>query len=248
MKFELNKRLAEDTDSYERDPVEKYVEFRTEQGEIIEIGNLLFDVEAMLTPFVCDTRLCMGEAEKKGGEYLSCCVVYAPRLSIREKERIEKILISLEERFPKLSSRLEKLEGFYEWDDQYDRLLTKDSKGRCVFLTPNKKDLGFYGCTIHSYCLENNLSPHLYKPSACVMFPLFILDVSDEEETILVTSHNREVMTLGEDEDNYHEMPCLLPNDLAEKPLYEEMKSTLVTMFGMKAWNLLDKAIKARQS
>ncbi|NQU42830.1 DUF3109 family protein [bacterium] len=248
MKFELQRRLAEDTDSYERDIVEKYVEYLVEAKDVVEVGNLLFDAEAMLQTFVCDTQLCFPEKKRgrSGGACSSCCVSYTPRLSKDERDRIEEILENLTERFPWLEKRMDKLGGYYEWDAAYDRMVTKDSAGRCVFLTPNTKDLGFYACTIHSYCLEKGLDPHLYKPSACVMFPLFILDVDSDEGTILVTSQHREVLNLGEEEDNYHEVGCMVPNKLAKEPMYREMKSTLVTMFGEKAWNILDESLRDR--
>lgn len=47
----------------------------------------------------------------------------------------------------------------------YARTAVKD--GACVFL--NRKDRG---CRIHSWCLENDLDYHLYKPLVSILFPL----------------------------------------------------------------------------
>jgi Fe-S-cluster containining protein len=249
MKFQMQKRLREDTDSYERDAIEKYVDYLREKGRILEIGNLLFDGPAMMRPFVCDTRLCIPRSKKTGPrrKCTSCCVVYAPRLSTAEKKRIEKILPGVRERFKWLDARIKRLGGYYEWDDSYDRLLTKDSREHCVFLTPNTREFGFHACAIHAYCLENGLSTDLYKPSACVMFPFFLLETNDDEGTILITSHNREVMALGEKDDGGHTaVGCLKRNPYARRRLYIEMKNTLVAMFGQRAWNLLDAALRER--
>lgn len=250
-KYELQQRLTEDTESYDRDPVEKYVEYLQEKGNLIQIENLYFDADAMARSFVCHTAQCMPDKEKGKGrkkKSSSCCVVYGPRVSTREKERIEEILEGLTERFPDVRSRVAKLDGFYEWDEEYDRLLTKDSKKRCVFLGETEEDLaeliGPYSCRIHSYCLENNLDPHWYKPSACVMFPLFLLDVDTDEGTMFITCHSEEVMNLGEDEDNHHDVGCLKKHALPAEPLYVTMKGTLITMFGEEVWQRLDQEMQ----
>ena len=249
-KYRLEKQLCEDTESYDRDTVEKYIEYLEEQKRLIKIGNLLFDVEAMLTPFTCHTSLCVpdgkGKICGKKAEGDCCCGVYAPRVSIRERERIEKILPAIYERFPGVKKAIDKAKGYYEWDENYDRIMSKNKKDLCVFMTPDEKDFGFYACTIHAYCLENHLSPWIYKPSACTMFPLFILDPTDEEERMLITIHGKEVMTLGETEENYREIHCLDRNPSAKQPIYIEMKSTLVHMFGAEAWKKLDEALKKR--
>jgi hypothetical protein len=251
MKFQLQKRLREDTDSYERDTIEKYLDYLREKERVIEIGNLLFEVPAMMQPYVCDTRLCIPGPKSNGScrKCTSCCVVYAPRLSDAEKARIEKILPGMRERFPWLDARIKKIGGYYEWDDNYDRLLTKDSREFCVFLSPDTREFGFHACLIHAYCLEKGLSTDLYKPSVCVMFPLFLLETNDDKGTTLVTSHNREVMSLGEEDDGGHvAVSCLKKNARAKRPLYIEMKNTLVTMFGQRAWNLLDAALRERSA
>lgn len=250
--YRLWDRLADDTEYYEKDDIEKYVEYLEEQGQLLWIGNLAFDVEAMLRPFVCHTSLCLPKSPiKRKVTTKCCCVSYAPRLSTKERERIEEILPALKERFPFLEKQIERADGFYEWDEHYDRLICKTPKDLCVLMTPDDKEFGFFACLIHAYCLENDLNPHYYKPSACVMFPLFILDVENDGEnapTTLVTMHSREVMTLGEDEDNYQDVKCCQANKLAKTPVYIEMKSTLVSMFGEEVWGLLDEALKERQA
>jgi len=248
MAFRLRTRLSEDTASYDRDESEKYVDYLTEKGRIVKVGNLLFDAQAMLQEFVCDTRLCIpGKNGKiRGGKRKSnsCCVVYTPRLSTKERDRIDRILPGMLERFPRLGAAIEKAGGYYEWDEGFDRLLSKGRKSFCVFLTPDTGEFGFHGCMIHAYCLESNLSPYLYKPSACVMFPLFLLDVDEEDEVVLVTVHGEEVMRLGEDEDNYADVGCIHRNKIARRPVYVEMKDTLVHMFGAEAWRRLDRALR----
>jgi len=251
MKFQLQKRLREDTESYERDPIEKYVDYLRENGRILEMGNLLFDTQAMTQPFVCNTRLCIPDSGRNGSrrKRSSCCVVCTSRLSTAERRRIEEILPGIRRRFKWLDARIKRLGGYYEWDESYDRLLTKDSLEHCVFLTPDTREFGFYACVIHVYCIENGLSPDWHKPSACVMFPLFLLETNDEKGAILVTSHSPEATALGEEDDGGHTaVGCLKKNPYARRPLYVEMNNTLITMFGQKAWDLLDGALRERNA
>ncbi len=49
---------------------------------------------------------------------------------------------------------------------QYTRTQVRD--GRCVFLNKDQR-----GCSIHTYCLENNLDYHDLKPSVCWQWPIF---------------------------------------------------------------------------
>jgi hypothetical protein len=248
MTIHLRKRLAEDTEYYDKDPIEKYAEYLKEEGRIVRIDNLLFDGKALgSTLFVCDSGQCIPSDPKKIKKNTCCCSVYAPRLSTRERERIDEILPALKERFSFLEKAIEKAGGFFEWDEGYDRMVSKDKRGLCVFMTPSTEEFGFYGCTIHSWCLENKKSPWDYKPSACVMFPLFLLDLSNDEEELIVTAQSREVMTLGEEnDDNYCEVGCLKKKGKGKEPVYIAMKDTLVNMFGSRTWTQLDKALRER--
>ncbi len=246
-KYLLRKKLCEDTEYYDKDTIEKYIDYLEEKGRLLKIENLYFDVEAMLRPFVCDTRLCIASPKAKRSRKKSCCVDYAPRLSTRERERIDKILPDLLKRFPRLKDTLEEAEGYYVWDESYDRTVNKNENGHCVFLTTDTGEFGFHGCMIHAFCKEKGLSRYLYEPSACVMFPLFILDVDTDEDTLLVSGHSEEVMTIDEDDDeNFVDVGCCKPNKLAKRPLYIEMKETFVHMFGAGAWERLDRALRKR--
>jgi len=246
-KYRLRKRLAEDTEYYDKDPIEKYLDYLNEQERLVRVGNLVFDSEAMLRPFACNTELCMKNGVGRKGKKRSCCVDYAPRLSTREREKIDEILPGLVERFPWFRRAIDKAGGFYDWDENFDRIVAKNKKGSCVFITPDAEEFGFHACAIHAYCLENGLSRYDYEPSACLMFPLFLLDVDDEDGTILVTSHSKEVMTMGEDEENYVEVACCKPNEFASEPTYVFMRETLVNMFGAEVWRRLDKALRQRE-
>jgi hypothetical protein len=251
MKFRLEQQLCKDTESYERNVVDKYAEFLEEEGRILRIGNLLFDVEAMLRPFVCDSRLCIpdsdGKIQGKCRKTDSCCSVYTPRLSSDERNRIEELLPGLRQRFPELNVALSEKGGYFEWDDGYDRMLLKDaSENFCIFLTSSEEDLGFRGCMIHAWCLENGLSPMHYKPSACGMFPLYLMDLSENDE-ILVTAHGKKSVTLGDADAPYYKIGCQKRCPSDTPPLYVSMKGTLEHMFGAEAWRLLDKGLKQRE-
>jgi hypothetical protein len=258
MKFTLRKRLNDDTDYYDLDSVVKYSHYLEEQGRLVQVGNLRFDAQEMMRPFVCDTCLCIPPKGNNNGrakppatgprKNCSCCVVYTPRLSTQERERIEKILPGLRRRFPNLGKAIDRKDGFYEWDETYDRLVHKYGKDLCIFQTPDTSEFGFHACMIHAYCRENRLSETFYKPSACVMFPLYLLDLGEDNGGLLITAHTHEVCVIGEDDDDYVEPGCLKKNPLAKRPLYIEMKNTLVHMFGLKAWSILDRELRKRQS
>lgn len=242
MQFKLEKTLAADTDSYERSVYEKYAEYREEKGKTVRVGNLVFDIEAMLLPYTCDTSLCI----PKRGKNTCCCVKYTPRVSAGERRRIEEILPALERRFPGLAQRIQKSKGYYHWTEEYDRYLNKAPKEQCIFMDHDGGEIGFPGCLIHAWCLENGIPTHRHKPSACFMFPLFLLDMSDDDNTLFITAHTREVMGLGEEEDGgFCDPACLANNPKARNPLYVEMKDTLTVMFGAKLWPALDKKLRA---
>jgi hypothetical protein len=244
MKYKLRKRLQDDTDYYAFDTITKYIDYLEEKGVLIRFGNLCYDRTAMLTPFVCDTRLCIpcrdGKTITGKRRRRTCCGGYAPRLSTKERERIDEILPRVTDRFPKLSRRIDRNGGYYEWDDDFERLLMRPEGDWCIFMARDAKEFGFHPCLIHAYCLEQNIDPKHYKPAACVMFPIVLFETDDAEpDQMLVTRHTKETMNLGEEEDEYTALDCCKRNPLAKEPLYQSMRDTLVYMFGEAAWNKL---------
>lgn len=252
MEYKLRKRLLDDTNYYELDAVDKYADYLIEKDRVITLGNLLFDAEAMLAPFVCHTSLCIREKKGPGGRLVPrarggscCCTCYSPRVSTSEREKIDGILPEVRKRFPELDREIRAAGGYYEWDANYDRMVLKGKHGLCIFMAPERSGAGFYGCYLHAWCLENKKDPQLYKPSACVMFPIFIFELSSGNRT-LVTSHTKEARNVGEDEEIFSDLDCIAPNALAKRPLYVEMKDTLVYMYGEKLWNRLDGELRKR--
>jgi hypothetical protein len=246
---EFNPRLTEDTEYYDKDEIIKYVDYLEEHDRLVKIDNLMLDGRALLTPFVCNTELCVkpecGKKKKDKKRFMgSCCVCYSPRLSTKERERIDEILPKLKERFPTLARRINEAEGYYHWDESYDRMVNNDGLSRCVFMAPDKDELGFHGCYIHAWCLEQGLDPAEWKPSACIMFPLFLLDVDSDEGTMLLTIHSEEVMAIGESEENYDHVGCLPKNKLAVEPIYRSMRDTIIYMFGEETYERIEEAME----
>jgi hypothetical protein len=246
-KIQLRKRLSEDTEYYDQDVIEKYIDFLEEKGRLERVGNLLLDAQALSRPFACDTTQCVscGKTGRGRKKLSSCCEIYTPRLSTRERECLDSILPVLYKRFPRLQKTIEKAGGYYEWDEGYDRMVNKGDNGLCVFMTPDTNEFGFHACKIHAWCLETGKSPFDYKPSACVMFPLFLLDTGRDDGTILLSVHSREIMTMGETDDgSYQEVGCLKAAKADAPPVYREMRTTLENMFGVSVWKQMDQVLK----
>jgi hypothetical protein len=251
----LRKRLQDDTDYYAYETITKYIEYLKEQNRVLRFGDVYFDVAAMQFPFVCDTRLCIpcrdGKTITGKRRRRTCCGGYAPQLSTVERKRIDSILPDVCKRFLGLDRRIAKHGGYYKWDENYDRLLTRPEGDWCIFMARDPQELGFHACLLHAYCNEQGLDPKEYKPAPCIMFPLVLLESEDAgKKNVLVTRHTHEVMTLDEDEDDdkYIALDCCKRNPLAQNPLYKEMRDTLVYMFGRELWEALDKALSERRA
>ena len=59
-------------------------------------------------------------------------------------------------------------------------LNTQAKDNRCIFSFRDKE--GLNKCVIHKYCLDNNISPNLFKPGSCSLFPIDIVKFKMQEE------------------------------------------------------------------
>lgn len=60
-------------------------------------------------------------------------------------------------------------------------LNTQAKDNHCVFLFRDNE--GLNKCVIHKYCLDNNISPNLFKPGSCSLFPIDIIKFKMYEES-----------------------------------------------------------------
>lgn len=66
----------------------------------------------------------------------------------------------------------------YPYKLKYMNIQSKDN--HCVFLF--KDDEGLNKCVIHKYCLDNNISPNLFKPGSCSLFPIDVIKFKMQDE------------------------------------------------------------------
>jgi len=176
--IQITQALDEDTAYYDQDTLDKYADYLEEKGRLIVIGNLLFDAETMAVPFVCDTRLCVpsnGAKDTKGKTANPPPAAFPTPRASRPPNASASTAFSppCARAFPPSGPAIDKKKGYYYWDEDYDRYVAKKKKEFCVFLTTTPKNSVSTAALLHAYALEHNLSPALYKPSACTMFPVF---------------------------------------------------------------------------
>lgn len=240
----LNKRLDQNLDYYDWPVERRYVDYLKETDNAIVIDNLVVDIpQVVQRRFLCHTQLCIGCAKPDNLLNLSCCTSFEVRVAPEEMERMEPIVEKAARKYPTIAAELERRDGlwWYYNDTDFNKTLEDKADNGCVFLTPMED--GMIKCALHAVALEEGLNPSRCKPAACTMFPLFVVQVQDE---MLLTCTCYDTRHVTDGEGNYHHFPCLVENEMARRPLYQEMKSVLVEMFGGRTWERIHKEVLAR--
>ncbi len=240
--FRIDKQIAADSDSYEQDIILKYLEYLRETDNAIEVGNVVFDVEQIVRrKFVCDTRLCLDRRNGHFAKRRSCCTDYAVRVSSEEMARIRDFMPQIESAYPDVGEAAKAAGGFYEYDDWYDRVLRKKPEGTCIFLSDQGHNN--FHCAIHGACLKHKKNPFRMKPSACALFPLCYLE---HEDGFILTAYSMQNVRVIEDENEPIPFDCCAPNPLATRPMYVEMKDTIIQLLGEDCYQGLVREVKRR--
>lgn len=241
-KYHINKQIAADSDTYERDGILKYLEYLEETDNAIRVGNVVFDVEELVKrKFACDTRLCLDRRNGHFAKRRSCCTEYAVRVSTDEAARIRQFLPEISESYPDVGKAIEGAGGFCEHDAWFDRVLRKKPEGTCIFLSDQGGNI--FHCAIHGAALKNRKSPFRLKPSACSLFPLCYLE---HEDGYVLTAYSMQNSRIIEDETEPLHYDCCAPNPLATRPLYIEMGDTISQLLGKECYDLFVREVKRR--
>lgn len=241
-KYKINEQIARDSDSYDRDIIEKYLEYLHATDNAIEIGNVVVDVEEVVRrKFVCDTRLCIKTARNNFLKRRSCCTEYSVRVSEDEAHRIAKMLPEIAEHYPDTAAAIESAGGFCEFDSWFDRVLRKRPEGICIFLADQGNDV--FHCAIHGTALRTGKKTLKSKPSACSLFPLCYLE---HDGGLILTAYSLQNARVIEGENEPIAYDCCEPNPLATRPLYVEMKNTLIDLLGKDFYVALEREIGKR--
>ncbi|MCX7016183.1 MAG: DUF3109 family protein [Candidatus Sumerlaeota bacterium] len=240
----INKRIDRSLDYYDDTVERRYVDCLKETGNALVIDNLIVDVPAVVRRrFVCHTDLCIGAKPLDSLAGRSCCSSFAVRVAPKEIRRIETLLPQVRRRYPGIAETIDRLEGaWWHYDEEdYNKALKSAPNGGCIFLTPRED--GMYKCALHAAAMDLGVDPNRVKPAACLLFPLFVVEV---EDNLLLTCTSEETRHVIDDNGEYHHFDCLCPNAMAPRPLYVEMAGAIRALLGKKAYKKMVKEIEKR--
>ena len=239
----IDRKFDRDMEYYDLPVEDRYVDYLRETDRAIVIGNLIVDIPALVErKFVCHTDLCVGKEPLDDMDGRSCCTSFEVRAAPKELKQIKKLVAAVKERYPTIATAIDEEHDGQWWyysEEDFNKVLERKADGSCVFLTPRED--GFYKCGLHAGALDEGVDPNRHKPTACVLYPLFLVEVDDD---ILLTCTSEETRHVIGDDGEYHHFDCLCPNKMATKPLYREMKEVITLLFGKKAYKAIDDEAK----
>lgn len=119
--------------------------------------------------------------------YVNCCggKFRVPTLKEYEKlysDKYDNIVKSIPDSYrDEFDSFVSQHGMFVKHPYQSEYINTQAKDNHCVFLF--KDNEGLNKCVIHKYCLDNNISPNLFKPGSCSLFPIDIVKFKMLEES-----------------------------------------------------------------
>ena len=122
-----------------------------------------------------------------------CCRAYSAVISEYESELIAKLIPDIRRLFSLGPERLPS-HPFTRIDDDTFEIDHSPSTGACIFLAYDDEDTPI--CLIHAVCESLGLDYRLYKPLGCCMFPLEVVEDTDNEKVCII--HR-----------DYSRLPCL---------------------------------------
>ncbi|OPZ17605.1 MAG: hypothetical protein BWZ10_01172 [candidate division BRC1 bacterium ADurb.BinA364] len=246
MAVRFNQWLDKSLCYYDFSVERRYADYLKETGRAIVIDNLIVDAPNVVErKFLCHTDLCLGKRPEKGMRGKGCCSTFDVRVAPDEVKRIEPMLPRIKERFPYIARAIDQEGGeWWHYDaEDYNKTLNIKENGGCIFLGPREN--GIFPCALHALALEDGLDPKRLKPSACIMYPLFMIELDDNEYLLTCTCAETHPVICGA-ETEHHDFPCLNPNGKAAEPLYKAMGGVIEMMFGESAYRRLCREAQQR--
>ncbi len=134
--------------------------------DMVKVSGILVDVDALCSiAHSCMPGLCTGKG--------CCCSEYEIGVSSSEVDRIIGYLPDAAGFAPWLDSD-DGFENVFEESAPDQFIIDMSDDGPCIFAYEHGKDA--LRCSLHSVALHQGLSPHMVKPSSCVMWPLAITE------------------------------------------------------------------------
>jgi hypothetical protein len=234
-------------------PVQRYAKVQKQRGRLIAIGKVDVDIEQLVErTFLCDRHRCIQwtphdkKADARPLIDNSCCSRYTVPVTDWDKDKLAEILPLVRKRLDANHPlNVDDAEPPYELQEDYSFAMRERENGACQFVIYDK---GLTACAIHKTCLEEGLSPWVYKPLGCSLWPLALLDYEDDdgEDRILLTVYTRATEGLfdnepdGDTPDESH-FACLVDKDPAYDPMYRACQGVIVHALGPDFYKQLDK-------
>ena len=251
------KALRLHVEDLEQTPLERYALLQRSIGRLLSIGNVDVDVDQVIQRrFLCDRHRCIQWTphEKKSDARplidRSCCSSYTVPISDSDRQKIEEILPLVRKRLgPSHPLRKDDGEPFFDIDDDFSLHLRETDRGTCEFVL---YEAGRTTCAVHKTCLEEGLEVAEYKPIACSLWPLALVDYErDGRKRYFLTAYADTNAGIFEghdpDDENQREdhFACLVDDSPSYLPLYRSQEDILRFLLGDKFYAELDKRARA---
>jgi hypothetical protein len=247
-----SKALRIHTQDLNQQPVERYVALQRSIGRMPRVGKVDVDADQIiLRRFLCDRHRCIQwtphESKSDARPLIdrSCCSSYTVPISESDRQKVEEILPLVRRRLAKQHPlRIDETEPFYDIDDDFSLHLRETDRGTCEFVL---YEAGRTTCAVHKTCLEEGLDVWEYKPIACSLWPLALVDYEDNGESrYLLTAYSTATSGLFEsdgdnDEENEDRFACLVDDAAEYEPLYKSQQGILSYLLGDGFYKELDR-------
>jgi hypothetical protein len=251
-----SKALKIHTEDLEDQPIERYIALQRSIGRLMTIGKVDVDTDQLIERrFLCDRHRCIQWTphEKKSDARplidRSCCSSYTVPLTESDRTKVEEILPLVRKRLAANHALRRDLdEPFYDIDEDFSLHLRETDKGTCEFVLYEE---GRTTCAVHKTCLEEGLSVWEYKPIACSLWPVSLVNYEADGETrYLLTAYVNATAGLfestsdDEEEDGEDRFACLIDDAPEYEPMYQSQEGILRYLLGDAFYVELDKRAK----
>ncbi|MCM3590709.1 DUF3109 family protein [Brevibacillus borstelensis] len=161
----------------------KYI--RKHRAAMKQMGKVLLDLPALLTPFRLDCENCRLVHRE------TCCEGGQPyAVENQQADLLERESGAIASQFwSEREQRGWAAEGI--WDKHYGLGTIRMDHGNCLFY---KEMNGRYGCSIHAYAEKSGVDVVSLKPFSCQLYPLEVIDTG---EIILLTALTEETASFS---------------------------------------------------